>query len=113
MSIFDLQVRAAELEGINVYPHTEYFEIQKKFSIPFACLVFGLIGLGLGASNRRDGKLASFVVGIVVIFIYYVLLWLGQSLVRGHIIPPWLAAWMPNIVLGAMGGLLFMWRDRA
>ncbi len=113
MSIPELRTRAAELEGQGIYPHTELFEIQKKFSIPFACLVFGLIGLGLGASNRRDGKLASFVVGIVVIFSYYVLLWLGQSLVRGHIIPPWLAAWMPNIVLGAMGGLLFMWRDRA
>lgn len=113
MSIPELRARAAELEGQGIYPHTEFFEIQKKFSIPFACLVFGLIGLGLGASNRRDGKLASFVVGIVVIFIYYVLLWLGQSLVRGHLIPPWLAAWMPNIVLGGLGGLLFMWRDRA
>jgi len=55
-------------------------EIHKKFSIPFACLVFGLIGLGLGASNRRDGKLASFVLGIAVIFVYYVLLWLGQAI---------------------------------
>ena len=113
MSIAELQTRAAELEATGVYPHTELFEIQKKFSIPIACLVFGLIGLGLGASNRRDGKLASFVVGIVVIFIYYVLLWLGQSLVRGHLVAPWVAAWLPNIVLGGLGGLLFLWRDRA
>ena len=113
MSIPQLRARAAELEGEGIYPHSELFEIQKKFSIPFACLVFGLIGLALGVSNRRDGKLASFVIGIGVIFIYYVLLWLGQSLVRGHIVPPWLAAWMPNIALGALGALLFLWRDRA
>jgi LPS export ABC transporter permease LptF/LPS export ABC transporter permease LptG len=112
MSIPQLQARAAELEREGIYPHSELFEIQKKFSIPFACLVFGLIGLALGASNRRDGKLASFVIGLGVIFIYYVVLWLGQSLVRGHIVPPWLAAWGPNIVLGAFGGLLFLWRDR-
>jgi LPS export ABC transporter permease LptF/LPS export ABC transporter permease LptG len=112
MSIPQLRARAAELETQGIYPHSELFEIQKKFSIPFACLVFGLIGLALGASNRRDGRLASFVVGIGVIFIYYVLLWLGQSLVRGHIVPPWLAAWMPNIVLGGLGLLLFRWRDR-
>ena len=103
MSIPQLRARAAELEAQGIYPHSELFEIQKKFSIPFACLVFGLIGLALGASNRRDGKLASFVIGIGVIFIYYVLLWLGQSLVRGHIVPPWLAAWLPNIVLGGAG----------
>jgi len=113
MSIPQLQARAAELEREGIYPHSELFEIQKKFSIPFACLVFGLIGLALGASNRRDGKLASFVVGLAVIFLYYVVLWLGQSLVRGHVIPPWLAAWGPNLVLGALGGLLFLWRDRS
>ena len=113
MSIPQLRARAAELEAQGIYPHSEYFEIQKKFSIPFACLVFGLIGLALGVSNRRDGKLASFVIGIGVIFIYYVLLWLGQSLVRGHIVPPWVSAWMPNFVLGGLGLLLFRWRHRA
>jgi len=112
MSIPQLQARAAELEVQGIYPHTELFEIQKKFSIPFACLIFGLIGLALGVNNRRDGKLASFVIGLGVIFIYYVVLWLGQSLVRSHIVPPWLAAWGPNIVLGALGLLLFRWRDR-
>ena len=112
MTIPQLRVRAAELEQQGIYPHSELFEIQKKFSIPFACIVFGLIGLALGASNRRDGKLASFVIGLGVIFVYYVVLWLGQSLIRGHVVPPWLGAWAPNIVLGAVGGLLFLWRDR-
>ena len=113
MSIAQLRVRAAELEREGFNPYNELFEIQKKFSIPVACLVFGLIGLALGVSNRRSGKLASFVVGIGVIFAYYVLLWLGQSLVRGYVVSPWLAAWMPNIVMGGLGALFFVWRDRA
>ena len=75
--------------------------IHRKFSIPFACLVFGVIGLALGATSRRDGKLASFVIGVGIIFAYYVLLWLGQSLVRGHVVSPWLAAWAPNIAVSA------------
>lgn len=112
MSIAQLRVRAAALEAEGLSAQTEYFEIQKKFSIPAACLVFGLIGLALGVSKRRDGTLASFVLGICVIFVYYVLLWFGQSLVRGHVVPPWLAAWMPNILLGVFGALLFVWRDR-
>ena len=112
MSIPQLQARAAELEREGIYPHSELFEIQKKFSIPFACLVFGLIGLALGVNNRRDGKLASFAIGIGVIFAYYVLLWLGQSLVRGHVVPPWLAAWMPNFALGGLGVWLLLRRSR-
>ena len=112
LSIAELRAKAAELQAAGTYPHNQLFEIQKKFSIPAACLVFGLIGLALGASNRRDGKLASFVLGVVVIVGYYLLLSLGQSLVKGRLVPPWLAAWLPNIVLGAAGTLMFLWRRR-
>jgi lipopolysaccharide export LptBFGC system permease protein LptF len=87
--------------------------IHKKFSIPAACLVFGLIGLALGATNRRDGKLASFVIGIAVIFVYYVVLWIGQAMAKGHMVEPWLAVWLPNFVLGMLGALMFAWRKRA
>ena len=40
-------------------PHRPIMEIHKKFSVPVACFVFALLGLALGASNRKDGKLAA------------------------------------------------------
>ena len=92
--------------------HNEEMEIHQRFSIPVACIVFGLIGLALGATNRRDGALGSFVLGIVVVFAYYVPLMIGPSLVKGHYLPPWLGKWLPNFVLGALGILMFVWRDR-
>jgi LPS export ABC transporter permease LptG/LPS export ABC transporter permease LptF len=92
--------------------HNEQMEIHKRFSIPVACLVFGLIGLALGATNRRDGAFGSFVLGIAVVFAYYVPLMIGPSLVKGHYLPPWLGSWLPNFVLGALGILMFVWRDR-
>jgi LPS export ABC transporter permease LptG/LPS export ABC transporter permease LptF len=113
MSVAQLRARAAQVRADGNYPHTELFEIQKRFSIPAACLVFGLIGLALGATNRRDGKLASFVLGIGVIFVYYVALFAGQAMLPGHVVAPWLAAWFPNMLLGAAGVLLLLWRKRA
>jgi LPS export ABC transporter permease LptG/LPS export ABC transporter permease LptF len=112
MSIAELRARADEIRAQRQFPHNQLFEIHKKFSIPAACLVFGLIGLALGATNRRDGKLASFVIGVSVVFVYYILLWLGQALTKGHVLAPWLAAWLPNIVLGIAGALLFRMRGR-
>ena len=112
MSVPELRARIGIMRERGDSPHNEIFELHKRYSIPAACLVFGLIGLALGATNRRDGKLASFVLGIAVIFAYYLLLWFGQSLVRGQLIPSWLAAWLANLVLGTLGVLLFMWRDR-
>ena len=112
MSIPELRASAAESLARGVYPHNQLFEIHKKFSIPAACLIFGLIGLALGATNRRDGKLANFVIGVTIIVVYYLLLELGQSVIRGHIIPPWVGAWLPDIVLGIAGVVLFRMRDR-
>jgi LPS export ABC transporter permease LptG/LPS export ABC transporter permease LptF len=112
MSVPELRARIDSMREAGVSPHTEAFELHKRYSIPAACLVFGLIGLALGATNRRDAKLASFVLGIGVIFAYYLLLWFGQSLVKGQRIPSPIAAWLPNLVLGALGVVLFRWRDR-
>ena len=48
--------------------------IQEKFTLPFACLVFGLIGSSLGSkSNLRSSKSQGFGLSVILILIYYVL----------------------------------------
>ena len=52
------------------------------------CLVFALIGLALGLRVARDGKLGGFVVGIAVIFAYYMLMQLAESVTKGYYADP-------------------------
>src|SRR5688572_13514401 len=119
MTIAELRTQIAENSkiidqktGRPLSTHNEKIAIHTKFSIPVACLVFGLIGLALGATHRRDGMLGSFVLGIIVLFAYYVPLYLGPAMVKGNMLPPWLGMWLANIVLGALGIAMFIWRDR-
>jgi LPS export ABC transporter permease LptF/LPS export ABC transporter permease LptG len=112
MSIAELRERVAEFEAEGLSAHNQIMEIHKKFSIPIACFVFALLGLGLGVSSRRDGKLASFVLGIAVIFVYYVVMFTAQSMTKGDLMPAWLAMWAPNILLGAAGLVLLVARAR-
>jgi LPS export ABC transporter permease LptF/LPS export ABC transporter permease LptG len=112
MTIPELQARIAELKANNLPFHNPVIEIHKKFSIPVACFVFALLGVALGVSNRKDGKLASFVLGIGVIFTYYVIMFTSEALTKGALLPAWLAMWMPNIVLGAAGIALLVSRSR-
>ncbi len=113
MTIAELKARAVEFERQGLSSHNQIMAIHRKFAIPVACLVFGVIGLALGATNRRDGRLGSFVFGLGVIFAYYIPLTLGPALAKGHLIPPWLAVWAPNIILSGVGAALFFWRSRA
>ena len=113
MAIEDLAALAADVASRGESPHNQIMEIHKKFSVPFACFVFALLGVALGASHRKDGKLAAFVLGIAVIFAYYVIMFTAQSLTKGFWIPAWLAMWVPNIVLGAAGVFLLIRRSRS
>jgi LPS export ABC transporter permease LptG/LPS export ABC transporter permease LptF len=112
MTVPELKVAAAQRERDGLSSHNEWVAIHQKYAIPFACVIFGVIGLALGATHRRDGALGSFVLGLIVVFAYYIPLSLGPKMARGNIIPPWLAAWLPNLVLGALAAALFVWRER-
>jgi LPS export ABC transporter permease LptG/LPS export ABC transporter permease LptF len=112
MTVPELKAAAIERERQGLSSTNEWVAIHQKFAIPFACIVFGVIGLALGATHRRDGALGGFVLGLIVVFAYYIPLALGPKMARGNIIPPWLAAWLPNIVLGALAAALFVWRER-
>ena len=81
--------------------------IQEKIALPFACLVFAAIGAVLGVRPQDSGKATSFGICIGLIFGYYLLSFISQSFGISGLVPPWLAAWLPNFLgLGAAGGLL-------
>jgi len=83
--------------------------IQEKFTLPFACLVFGLIGSSLGSkSNLRSSKSQGFGLSVILILIYYVMSFLFSSFGVKGILPPIFAAWLP--VLISLGGGIYLLR---
>ena len=113
MTIAELGASIAEGAKHGDPGYSQRFMIQQKFSIPIACPVLALIALALGVSNRKGGHFASFVLGFCVIFVYYVLLWTSRDLALGGRFPPNWAPWIPNILLGAAGVFLMIWRARS
>ena len=111
-TIAELRADAAWLESRELPAHNEIMAIHRKFSFPVACFVFALISLPLGVTSRKDGKLASVVLGIGVIFAYYVLMIGAMGLARSALVSPHWAMWICNIVLGGVGVLLLVWRAR-
>lgn len=88
-----------ELNEINI-------EYHKKFSIPFAAFVFGLIGVPLGIRKIRGGKSYGLTISLIVILIYYLLLLTAETLAKNNMVMPLIAMWMPNVVLGTLGFIM-------
>ena len=83
--------------------HEYSVEIYKKYAIPFACIVFVLIGAPLGIMARRGtfGVAASLSLGFFLL--YWACLIGGEKLADRGFIDPWFGMWSANIILGCMG----------
>jgi lipopolysaccharide export system permease protein len=82
-------------------------EIHERFAFPFACLVFGLLGLPLGISWRRGGRSYGFVISLIVVLIYYVMLTMGETLAKSGHLPVFAGMWLPNALFGLAGAYFF------
>lgn len=78
-------------------------EIHKKYSIPFASIVFVLIGVPLGIMARKGtfGVAASLSLGFFLL--YWACLIGGEKLADRGLTEPWIGMWIANIVLGLLG----------
>ncbi len=87
-------------------------EIQKKYSIPFACVVFVILGIPLGVAAKRGGAGVGFGIAILFFVLYYVGLVSGEELADRAILSPLVGMWGPNILLFAVGVYLFIHAER-
>ncbi len=84
-------------------------EVQKKFALPFACIVMGLIALPLGISTQRQTTASGFAIGIVVIAVYYFFAQNGEQQADLGQISPIVGIWAGNVVL-AIAALVLLWK---
>ena len=86
-----------------------WVEIHKKYSIPFAAIVFVLLGAPLAIRMRRGGYGTAFGIAFLIFTVYYIFLIGGEELADRAIVPPG-SVWFPNLLLGALGVYL-LWKD--
>ena len=101
-----IQLIASESTIIKSYGRQQnkfLVEIQKKYSIPFACIVFMLVGAPLGIISKKGGLAVGMSISLGFFLIYWSFLIAGEALADRGIISPIMAMWSPNILVGALG----------
>jgi lipopolysaccharide export system permease protein len=99
---------AKVIQGYRRSINSLWVEVHKKLSIPFASLVFVLIGAPLGILVRQSGFAAAGWLSILFFLVYWTFLIGGEQLADRRILGPAVAMWAPNLLTGGFGILLFL-----
>lgn len=87
-------------------------ERHLRVAIPVAALVFVLFGGAVSLLFGGRSRAVGVVIGLLLVGLFQgILLW-SQTLGRRGVIPPLLGAWAPNILVGLIGLVLFLYLDR-
>lgn len=82
-------------------------ELYDKLALPLTTIALVLIGVPLAITPPRVRYNRGFLFSILIIFAYYLIRALSISFGEAGTLQPFLAAWMPNIVLTIIGSILY------
>jgi lipopolysaccharide export system permease protein len=108
MSSGEIDEKIKKMKVLGQDTTSQEVELHKRYAIPFACIVFGLIGVPLGIQPRRSARSYGFILTIFIILGYYMSLTASEIFAIRKIIPPFLAGWMPNLLFSSLGVYLLV-----
>lgn len=74
-------------------------QLYQKVSIPFVSIIFFIVGIPLGLSNKSKNSSFAYTFSLFFIFSYYIVLFSFTALGSIELVNPLLAAWLPNILV--------------
>ena len=106
-SVKQLNINKVEqIQGLHAYFSRIIIYQQRIFAYSVTCLIFFLIGASLVSIIRKGGLGLPVVIAIVVFIIFYVLNLSVENMAWSGKMDPYLAAWLPNMVLFPFGAWL-------
>lgn len=82
-------------------------EFHRKFSMPVACLVLGLLAFPLGLQAGRTRQSMGLGLGLLFFLSFYLLFSAGKVYGETGTVPPWVGMWTPNVIMAGLAGYLF------
>ena len=109
-AIYNLKMNKQNYEFKNYMTEEDRFiirrheiELQKKFTLSLACLIFFFIGAPLGAIIRKGGLGTPIVISVLLFIVYYIIDNMGYKLAREGRWQVWQGIWLSSAVLLPLG----------
>ncbi|NOU59349.1 LptF/LptG family permease [Marinifilum caeruleilacunae] len=81
-------------------------EWHRKFTLPFACLIFFFIGAPLGAIIRKGGLGMPVIVSVLFFIFYYIISMTAERFAKELVLPPALGMWISSLIILPLGIIL-------
>ena len=99
----DYEFKSYQMEDDRKTVRRHAIEMQKKFTLSFACLIFFFIGAPLGAIIRKGGLGTPLVISVLLFIFYYIIDNTGYKMARDGKLPVWEGMWLSAAVLTPLG----------
>ncbi len=99
----DFEYRALMLTEQAKLMRRHEIEMQRKFTLSFAVLVFFFIGAPLGAIIKKGGLGTPLVISVILFIVYYIFDNMGVKMARDGKLDVWLGMWLSTLVLLPLG----------
>ena len=107
------QVNALQTQGIGgTALGNLQINLADKLAWPFACFIGVLLALPLALRFGKRGRTLGIAMAIISFFIYYLMTSAASAFGRNGAVDPYVAAWLPNAIMGSAGAILLWLEER-
>jgi LPS export ABC transporter permease LptG len=108
MTYGELKEYVARLQegGYNAVPFM--VSLQTKLAFPLVTVVMALLAVPFAVTTGRRGALYGIGAGIVIAIVYRLIVVVFAAVGAAALLPPWIAAWAPNLLFAAAAGYLLL-----
>ena len=103
MTASDLSIKSLTMNDGNKLIRRHWGEMNKKFTLSLACIIFFFIGAPLGAIIRKGGLGMPVVVSIIIFLIYYIINSMGERAAKNGTWEIWFGTWISTFVTLPLG----------
>jgi lipopolysaccharide export system permease protein len=107
------QVNALQAQGIGgTAMGNLQINLADKLAWPFACIIGVVVAVPLALRFGKRGRMLGIALSIIAFFAYYLMVSAASAFGRNGAINPYIAAWLPNVLMGTAGVILLWLEER-
>jgi lipopolysaccharide export system permease protein len=112
MDFFDLRAHIVKLRASGARVANYLVDLHMKLAFPLINLIVILIGAPVATRLRATSAALGFGLSVSISFAYYAFMQSGKALGHNGALPPYLAAWLGDIVFGGVGSVMMIRAQR-